>query len=297
LRKTYAGGQGSQPVEALKGVYLSIEEGDFFALLGANGAGKTTLINITVGLVTKTSGKLKVFGIDQDIDPDGAKSQIGVVPQEFNFNFFEKVRDIVITQGGFYGMNRDEAAARADEVIKDLGLWDKRDTVSMRLSGGMKRRLMIARALVHRPKLLILDEPTAGVDVELRRGMWEYLVKLNKEGMTILLTTHYLEEVEQLCRNMTIIQRGEVVKTGSVSALLAEGSGMRYRLTLNATPTKEQAQKIGAEESNGPVVTVPLAAGVPLDTLIVKVREAGLHVVDVAHAQNRVEELYLSTLK
>jgi ABC-2 type transport system ATP-binding protein len=194
-------------------------------------------------------------------------------------------------------MTRDEAAVRADEVIKDLGLWDKRDVPAMRLSGGMKRRLMIARALVHRPKLLILDEPTAGVDVELRRGMWEYLVKLNKEGMTILLTTHYLEEVEQLCRNMTIIQKGSVVKTGSVSALLAEANGMRYRLTLNAAPTTAQAEKIGAESSNGAVITASIAAGVPLDSLIVKVREAGLHVVDVAHAQNRVEELYLSTLK
>ncbi len=297
LRKTYPGGQGSQPVEALKGVDLSIAEGDFFALLGANGAGKTTLINITVGLVTKTSGKVKVFGFDQDTDPDGAKSQIGVVPQEFNFNFFEKVRDIVITQGGFYGMNRDEAAARADEVIKDLGLWDKKDTVSMRLSGGMKRRLMIARALVHRPKLLILDEPTAGVDVELRRGMWEYLVKLNKEGMTILLTTHYLEEVEQLCRNMTIIQRGTVVKSGAVSALLAEAQGARYKLTLNAAPSEAQAKAIGAEEIKDKTVTVPLSAGSTLDALFAKVREAGLHVIDVAHAQNRVEELYLSTLK
>lgn len=291
LRKTYQGG-----VQALKGVDLSVVEGDFFALLGANGAGKTTLINIIVGLVTRTDGEVSVLGIDLKADPDGAKAMVGVVPQEFNFSIFENVRDIVVTQGGYYGMNRADAAARADELLKELGLWDKRDVPSRTLSGGMKRRLMIARALVHQPKLLILDEPTAGVDVELRRGMWDYLRKLNSEGMTVLLTTHYLEEVEQLCRNMTIIQGGNVVKTGSVAGLLSEAADRRYKLTLSSVPSEAQLKAIGSDSSSGPTVTIPAVGNETLDALFERVRSAGLHVLDVAHAQNRVEELYLSTL-
>ena len=291
LRKTYAGG-----VEALKGVDLTIAEGDFFALLGANGAGKTTLINIVVGLVTGSGGAISVYGIDRERDPDAAKAMVGVVPQEFNFNIFEKVRDIVTTQGGYYGMTLKEASARADELLKDLGLWDKRDVPSRALSGGMKRRLMIARALVHAPKLLILDEPTAGVDVELRRGMWDYLRGLNAAGTTILLTTHSLEEVEQLCRTMTIIQRGTVVKAGSVRGLLAEAEGRRYRLTLNAAPSETQAKAIGADDVNGATVTVRVPGAETLDALFARVRAAGLHVLDASHALNRVEELYLATL-
>jgi len=291
LRKTYAGG-----VTALKGVDLSIMEGDFYALLGANGAGKSTLINIVVGLVTKTDGAVSVFGVDLDKDPDGVKSYIGVVPQEFNFNIFETVRNIVITQAGYYGMDRKDAAVRADMLLKELGLWDKRDEISMRLSGGMKRRLMVARALVHAPKLLILDEPTAGVDVELRRGMWEYLNKLNAEGTTILLTTHYLEEVEQLCKNMTIVQKGTVVKSGAVRALLAEADQKRYKITLASAPTKLQADAVGAEEVNDVVVTVSLAKDEMLDARIAKFQRAGLAVVDITHAHNRLEALYLSTV-
>jgi ABC-2 type transport system ATP-binding protein len=291
LRKTYKGG-----VEALKGVDLTVAEGDFFALLGANGAGKTTLISITVGLVTKSGGTVSVFGIDQDKDPDGAKASIGVVPQEFNFNIFETVRDIVATQGGYYGMSRREAEARAEVLLKELGLWEKRDVPSRELSGGMKRRLMIARALVHGPKFLILDEPTAGVDVELRRGMWDYLRALNAAGTTILLTTHYLEEVEQLCKNMTIIQKGAVVKTGPVRALLAEVDGRRYRLTLASAPTDAQRAAIGAEDVEGNLVTVTLPAKEPLDGVFAKAQAAGISVIDVAHAHNRLEELYLSTI-
>ena len=291
LAKTYANGTA-----ALRGVDLSVEEGDFFALLGANGAGKTTLINIIVGLVTKSAGTVEVFGTDIDKDHDGAKALVGVVPQEFNFSIFEKVRDIVVCQGGYYGMSVRDAEARADEVLKDLGLWEKRDTVSRALSGGMKRRLMIARALVHRPRFLILDEPTAGVDVELRRGMWDYLRKLNAAGTTILLTTHYLEEVEQLCKNMTIIQRGAVVKTGAVHALLAESVGHRYRLTLAAPPSEAQARALGADAVADTVVTVPLAEGETVDAVFARAATAGVRIVDVAHAANRVEELYLSTL-
>ncbi len=291
LRKTYEGG-----TVALAGVDLSVGEGDFFALLGANGAGKTTLINIIVGLVTKTDGQVSVFGIDHAANPDAAKAMVGVVPQEFNFSIFETVRDIVTTQGGYYGMARGAAEARAEVLLKDLGLWEKRDVASRTLSGGMKRRLMIARALVHEPKLLILDEPTAGVDVELRRGMWDYLRKLNASGTTILLTTHYLEEVEQLCRNMTIIQRGQVVKSGSVRGLLAESDGRRYKLTLSAEPSEAQRAAIGIESAEHSVAIVSVRGGETLDALFERVRGVGLHVLDVSHAENRVEELYLSTL-
>lgn len=198
-------------VEALKGVTLTIKEGDFFALLGPNGAGKTTLIGILANLVEKTGGEAKVFGHDVTHDASKAKTYIGLVPQEFNFNIFEKVENIVVTQAGYYGIPRGEALKRAEPLLKDLGLWEKRHEMSQKLSGGMKRRLMIARALIHKPQLLILDEPTAGVDVELRRSMWTFLRKMNEEGTTIILTTHYLEEAEQLARNLAIINKGEIL--------------------------------------------------------------------------------------
>ncbi|MSR70931.1 ABC transporter ATP-binding protein [Candidatus Kaiserbacteria bacterium] len=206
LRKRYDKG-----VEALKGVTLTVGEGDFFALLGPNGAGKTTLIGILTGLVYKTGGSAAIFGHDVTDDSSRAKTYIGLVPQEFNFNIFEKVEDIIITQAGYYGIPRSEALKRVEPILKDLGLWEKRHEPSQKLSGGMKRRLMIARALIHHPKLLILDEPTAGVDVELRRQMWTFLRKINAEGTTIVLTTHYLEEAEQLARNVAIINKGEIL--------------------------------------------------------------------------------------
>lgn len=215
LRKTYQGG-----VEALKGVDLAVAEGDFFALLGPNGAGKTTIIGILTSLVTKTSGDAKIFGVAIDKDPSLAKTYIGLVPQEFNFNIFEKVVDIVVTQAGYYGIPRTEALIRAEVLLKELGLWDKRNEPSQKLSGGMKRRLMIARGLIHAPRLLILDEPTAGVDVEMRHGMWEFLRKLNSEGTTIVLTTHYLEEAEALCRNIAIINKGSIVVNEPMEELL-----------------------------------------------------------------------------
>lgn len=215
LEKTYATG-----THALRKVDLSIEQGDFFALLGANGAGKTTIIGILTGLVNKSGGSVSVLGHDLDKDIDGVKAQIGVVPQEFNFSIFEKVEDILLDQAGFYGMPRGEARPRAEELMKALGLWDKKREAARTLSGGMKRRLMVARALMHRPKILLLDEPTAGVDVELRLGMWEYLKKLNADGTTIVLTTHYLEEVEQLCRNVAIMKKGEVVHQSPVKELV-----------------------------------------------------------------------------
>ena len=205
LRKSYSGG-----MEALKGIDLAIAEGDFFALLGPNGAGKTTLISILCGLTMKTSGEALIFGHSIETDAEAAKIYIGLVPQEFNFNIFEKVLDIVVNQAGYYGIPRRTALADAEVILKELGLWEKRYDMAQKLSGGMKRRLMIARALVHHPKLLILDEPTAGVDVELRRSMWEFLRKMNRDGTTIILTTHYLEEAEQLSRNVAILTHGKV---------------------------------------------------------------------------------------
>ena len=207
LKKTYKNG-----IEALKGVDLDIEQGDFFGFLGPNGAGKTTLLGIISGLVNKTSGKISVFGIDTDKDLNSAKLHIGIVPQEFNFNIFERVFNIVVDQGGYYGVPRKLAAERAEKYLQLLGLWKMKDAPAKMLSGGMKRRLMVARGLVHEPKLLLLDEPTAGVDVELRRDMWEFLKKINEDGKTIILTTHYLEEAELLCQNIAIINKGRILR-------------------------------------------------------------------------------------
>jgi ABC-2 type transport system ATP-binding protein len=216
LKKTYSNG-----TTALKGVTLDIPKGDFFALLGPNGAGKTTIIGISTGLVNKTSGSVSVFGHDIDTDTEIAKTFIGYVGQEINFNPFEKLIDVVVNQGGYYGIPRAIAVPRAEQLLKDLGLGEKMHDTGMQLSGGMKRRLMIARALIHSPKFLVLDEPTAGVDVELRRGMWEYLKKLTSEGLTILLTTHYLEEAEQLAKHVAIIRKGEIVANGTMDEILA----------------------------------------------------------------------------
>ena len=215
LRKTYDNG-----FTALKGIDLRVEQGDFFALLGANGAGKSTTIGIASSLVNKTDGKVSIFGYDLDTQREQAKAQIGLVPQEFNFNIFEPVVEIVVNQGGYYGIPRAEAFARAEVLLKQLGLWDKARDQARNLSGGMKRRLMIARSLIHQPRLLILDEPTAGVDIEIRRSMWEFPRKLNAEGTTIILTTHYLEEAESLCRNIGIIDRGELIENTSMKKLL-----------------------------------------------------------------------------
>ena len=216
LKKTYKSG-----TVALKGVSLTVPVGDFFALLGPNGAGKTTIIGIATGLVNKTSGTVSVFGHDTDKEPERAKLEVGLVGQETNFNPFEKILDVVVNQGGYYGVPRSKALPRAEKLLTDLGLGEKIHQNGMTLSGGMKRRLMIARALIHEPRFLILDEPTAGVDVELRRSMWEYLKKLTKEGVTILLTTHYLEEAEQLAKHVAIINKGEIVASGSMQEVLA----------------------------------------------------------------------------
>lgn len=228
LRKTYAKG-----TEALKGVSLTVEEGDFFALLGPNGAGKTTLIGILTSLVNKTSGEARIFDASIDANPSLAKTYIGLVPQEFNFNIFAKVIDIVVTQAGYYGIPRAQALRDAEVLLKELGLWEKRNEKSQALSGGMKRRLMIARGLIHKPRLLILDEPTAGVDVEMRHTMWEFLKKLNASGVTIVLTTHYLEEAEALCRNVAIINKGEIRINESMQSLLTRHGGKLEQIYLD----------------------------------------------------------------
>ncbi|WP_025474707.1 ABC transporter ATP-binding protein, partial [Yersinia pestis] len=229
LTKTYMGG-----VQALRGIDLHVEAGDFYALLGPNGAGKSTTIGIISSLVNKTSGKVQVFGYDIDNDIVNAKRQLGLVPQEFNFNPFETVLQIVITQAGYYGVTRRDALARAEKYLSQLDLWSKRDERAIRLSGGMKRRLMIARALMHEPKLLILDEPTAGVDIELRRSMWGFLKELNAQGTTIILTTHYLEEAEMLCRNIGIIQNGELVENTTMKQLLSKLESETFIFDLGA---------------------------------------------------------------
>jgi ABC-2 type transport system ATP-binding protein len=220
LKKKYANG-----TEALKGVSLTVPAGDFFALLGPNGAGKTTIIGIVTGLVNKSEGTVEVFGYDIDKEPEKAKAQIGLVGQEINFNPFEKPIDIIVNQGGYYGIPRSKAIPRAKQLLTDLGLGEKMNNRAMELSGGMKRRLMIARALIHEPRFLILDEPTAGVDVELRRGMWDYLRKLTSSGLTILLTTHYLEEAEQLAKHVAIINKGQFAAQGTMDEILAMNDG------------------------------------------------------------------------
>ena len=236
LRKTYDNG-----VEALKGVSLDVHPGDFYALLGPNGAGKSTLIGIVSSLVNKSGGKVEVFGTDIDTDRDAAMRLIGLVPQELNFNMFEKPLDICVNYAGFYGIPRAEALVRAEQVLKDAWLWDKADKMSRTLSGGMKRRLMIARAMMTRPRLLILDEPTAGVDIEIRRSMWKTLKAINEAGTTIILTTHYLEEAESLCRNLAIIDRGMIVEQGPMRALLAKLDVEGFLLDIDgALPAKSK---------------------------------------------------------
>jgi len=290
LRKTYKSG-----TVALRGINLEIEEGDFFALLGANGAGKTTTIGILTGLVNKSKGDAQVFGHDIDESFEKARECIGVVPQEFNFNIFSKVIDILVAQAGFFGIPRKQALKNAEPILKALNLWGKRNATALSLSGGMKRRLMIARGLIHHPRLLILDEPTAGVDVELRRGMWEYLRKLNEQGTTILLTTHYLEEVEQLCRNMAIIKDGKIEMRGNVEKLLKERGDSAYTLNVNRTIKRLKGYKL---ESKGEGTLVAyLKSGQTLTDLISNLKKEKVEVTDIKPAANRIEELFLNVVK
>lgn len=289
LTKTYANG-----VEALKGIDLEVEQGDFFALLGPNGAGKSTTIGVISSLVNKSGGEVSIFGHSLDNDRSRAKTKIGVVPQEFNFNQFEKVFDIVVTQAGFYGIPAPLARERAEKYLRQLGLWDKRDKQSRTLSGGMKRRLMIARALVHEPDLLILDEPTAGVDIELRRSMWDFLTRINNEGKTIILTTHYLEEAESLCRNIAIIDHGTIVENTSMRALLEKLQVETFILDL-ARPVDSVPEldcfDVSLRDSQTLEVAVPKTQS--LNTLFVALAEQQFEVMSMRNKANRLEELFV----
>jgi ABC-2 type transport system ATP-binding protein len=295
LEKVYKTG-----THALKGISLEIPEGDFFALLGPNGAGKTTLIGIVTGIVTKTGGTASVFGHDIDSDHERAKACIGVVPQEMNINIFEKVSDIVINQAGYYGIPRSEAIPRTDEILQALGLYEKKDEKSMNLSGGMKRRLMIARALVHQPKFLILDEPTAGVDVELRRGMWEYLKKINKEGMTILLTTHYLEEAEQLAKHVAIVNKGGIIAQGTMKELLAHLTTEVVFLDLVKPITDSALQDLALynpKKVDETTVSVEIGAGRGVSDAILSLHQNGFPVQTVRAQSGKLEEVFMHLTK
>ncbi len=300
VTKTYAKDGKKAGTEALKGVSLSIEKGEFFGLLGPNGAGKSTLIGILSGLVLKSSGTAEVAGFDVSTHPDKAKSHIGLVPQEFNFNIFEKVLDIVLDQAGYYGMTREQALPRAEKVLKDLGLWEKKDATAQALSGGMKRRLMIARALVHEPEILLLDEPTAGVDVELRRGMWDFLRELNEQGTTIVLTTHYLEEVELLCRRVAIINKGVVIEEGSVKELLTKLNFVT--LLLDSTePVTDAAlvllRDMKIKRIDDSTIELTLKPGETVNDAIRKISATGIQIANVRNSGSRLEEVFVNLIE
>lgn len=290
LKKTYTTG-----VEALKGINLQVEAGDFYALLGPNGAGKSTTIGIITSLVNKSSGKVKVFDYDQDTDMVRAKQQIGLVPQEFNFNQFEKVQQIVLQQAGYYGVPRKEAIKRSEKYLSMLELWDKRNERARMLSGGMKRRLMIARALMHEPKLLILDEPTAGVDIELRRSMWDFLKKLNEEGTTIILTTHYLEEAEMLCRNIGIIQTGELIENTSMKELLSHLEMETFFLDLESRTENSSIKLSGYDFDiiDDQTLEIRVKREEGLNEVFEQLTEQGVRVLSMRNKANRLEELFV----
>jgi ABC-2 type transport system ATP-binding protein len=293
LTKTYGNG-----FQALHGIDLDVSEGDFFALLGPNGAGKSTTIGIISTLVNKTGGTVNVFGHDLDQQPSALKRCIGVVPQEFNFNQFEKVFDIVVTQAGYYGIPGKIAKARAEQYLEQLGLWDKRNVPSRELSGGMKRRLMIARALVHQPRLLILDEPTAGVDIELRRSMWSFLTELNQQGITIILTTHYLEEAEQLCRNIGIIDHGRIVENTSMRELLKKLHVETFLLDLKESllvPPQLVGYPSQLLDHHTLEVQVEKTQGVT--ELFRQLGQQHIEVLSLRNKTNRLEELFVSLVE
>lgn len=292
LTKTYAGG-----VEALKGICLNVEKGDFYALLGPNGAGKSTTIGIITSLVNKTSGKVKVFGYDMDKDIVRAKLQLGLVPQEFNFNMFETVLQIVVQQAGYYGVNKSLANERAEKYLTLLDLWGKRNDRARTLSGGMKRRLMIARALMHEPQLLILDEPTAGVDIELRRSMWTFLKEINEQGVTIILTTHYLEEAEMLCRNIGIISKGELIENTSMKSLLSKLDVETFIFDIE--PKSSQPVLTGCKviAFNQGTLEVEIDKSAGLNTLFEQFSAQGVTVLSMRNKSNRLEELFVNLVR
>jgi len=289
LAKTYKGG-----VEALKGIDLEVEQGDFYALLGPNGAGKSTTIGIISSLVNKTAGSVEVFGHSLDNALEHAKQQIGLVPQEFNFNQFETVLQVVVNQAGYYGVPRKLALERAEQYLTQLELWDKRNDKSRELSGGMKRRLMIARALMHRPKLLILDEPTAGVDIELRRSMWEFLQQLNAQGVTIILTTHYLEEAELLCRNIGIINHGVIVQNTSMKSLLAKLNLETFVFDLAPNSPDCSLDGYQYRRLDDHTIEVDVERGSELNGIFSQLSAQQVSVFSMRNKANRLEELFIS---
>lgn len=288
LRKTYKGG-----MEALKGVDLKVKEGDFYALLGPNGAGKSTTIGIIASLINKSSGSVKVFGYDLDTQISDVKKQLGLVPQEFNFNQFETVLQIVVNQAGYYGVKRNLAKERAEKYLTQLGLWDKRNDRARTLSGGMKRRLLIARALLHEPRLLILDEPTAGVDIELRRSMWEFLKKINREGVTIILTTHYLEEAEMLCRNIGIIDKGEIIENTSMKSLLSKLNVETFVLDMATIEGPVNLSSVVMRQLDDHTIEVDVLKEEGLNKVFAELTEQGHKVLSMRNKANRLEELFV----
>lgn len=289
LRKTYKNG-----FQALQGIDLNVEQGDFFALLGPNGAGKTTLIGILSSLVNKTSGTISVFGKDMDADPQQVKSYIGLVPQEFNFSVFDKALEIVVTQAGYYGLPKKLAYERAEKYLRQLNLWEKRNATPRMLSGGMKRRLMIARALVHEPKLLILDEPTAGVDIEIRHSMWDFLREINQQGTTIILTTHYLEEAESLCRNIAIIDHGNIIENTRMSSLLSQLHTETFVLYLQQPLTQPPVlPSYSCRLVDANTLEVDLAESQTMNDLFAQLSAQGVQITRLRNKRNRLEELFV----
>jgi len=291
LVKTYKGG-----FQALKGIDLTVKQGDFFALLGPNGAGKSTTIGVITSLVNKTQGQVKVYGYDIDTDLEKAKSFIGLVPQEFNFNQFEPLINILVNQAGYYGVDKKNALVRAEKYLKQLELWDKRNSAGRELSGGMKRRLMIVRALMHEPQMLILDEPTAGVDIEIRRGMWDFLQKLNEQGITIILTTHYLEEAESLCRNIAIIDGGQIVENTSMKSLLAQLDGETFVLDLLPFKNEITLKGISARRIDDSTLEIDLQKKQTLNSVFEQLSAQNVEVLSMRNKSNRLEALFVNLI-
>ena len=289
LTKTYKGG-----FQALKGIDLTVKQGDFFALLGPNGAGKSTTIGIITSLVNKTAGSVAVFGHDIDQALEAAKSFIGLVPQEFNFNQFEPLMKILVNQAGYYGVERKLAVERAEKYLKQLDLWEKRNDAARMLSGGMKRRLMIARALMHEPKMLILDEPTAGVDIELRRSMWGFLRELNEQGITIILTTHYLEEAEMLCRNIAIIDSGIIVENTDMKSLLAKLDVETFVFDLKPNSAPKELDSLSSRVIDDHTLEVDVNKSQTINAIFTELNKQGLEVLSMRNKSNRLEELFVS---
>jgi ABC-2 type transport system ATP-binding protein len=292
LRKTYANG-----VEAVKGIDLTVENGDFFSLLGTNGAGKSTTIGLMTSLLTKTAGTICIHGFDLDEEPEKAKACLGLVPQEFNLNIFETCEHILLNQAGYYGISRTKAYPRVEELLTQLGLYEKRHSIVRHLSGGMKRRLMIARALVHRPKVLILDEPTAGVDVEIRRSMWDFLRQTNAEGTTIILTTHYLEEAEQLCKNIAIIDKGIIIRHLSMKQLL---QSLRHQTfvfdTFEPVTVFPSVEGLHFEKLDGNTFELRVSNELTLNDVFLVLEKNHIRVLSMRNKTNRLEELFMDLI-